>query len=290
MRTFNVKNHGEIQTPHSDAEIYNRLARYHHGGLLKSDFAYNYGGTLLMKRRQYGRWFDNQLAWAVYFVWQVENPLLDQAKRQGSTVTGLGSIVEHMEQCRARRDAGGAGLKNPQVRIKLNGVQFTLKLAGPNSRNRGCVSVAESHLFGEGDFYGWIQPNGEFKPRSVCSQGVIDLLQRIAQDPPTQINEIGKEAGMCCYCWSALSQVQSKIAGCGRTCARNYGVDYPNAAETREFVAQHPEVLTGSSDADRWVDSAGPLASATPVPSDPWSPEEDDLEDYLFQLRMSEDS
>jgi hypothetical protein len=63
--------------------------------------------------------------------------------------------------------------------------------------------------------------------------------------------------------------VQSKIAGCGKTCASNYGVDYPNAAQTRERLTENLDFLVGATDADRWSDALPPL-------------EEDDV---LFQLQ-----
>jgi len=296
MTTYKVKNFGEFESPHEDAEVARRLAKYHRAGSLKSNFAYEYGGTLLAKYAKYHQWFPNQAAWAHFFVFQVDQPLL--ADRKPEAITGMETIVDHMEQCRARRDAGGAGLKNPQVRIDLNGTKFTLKLAGPRSRNKGCVSVAESHRFGEGDFFGWIQPTGTFEKRNECGQDVVDLLRRIAEDPAKAISEIGKEAGMCCYCWSALTQAQSKIAGCGKTCASNYRAWYPNAAETREFVADHPEVLVGATDAERWQDSvpAGPLTRDVPVatvpePTNPYadlSPVEELEAEMDYIMRMEE--
>jgi hypothetical protein len=287
MATFSVKNFGEFESPHNDAEVVRRLTQYHREGKLKSDFAYEYGGTLLGKYRKYGQWFPNQSAWAHFFVFQVEQPLL--ADRKPPKIGGMQTIVEHLQRCRESRDQGGAGLKNPQVRIDLDGTKFTLKLAGPRSRNKGSVSVAESHRFGEGRFFGWIRSDGTFERRGCCGQDVVDLLQRIAVDPATQISEIGKEAGMCCYCWAPLSQVQSKLAGCGKTCADNYGAWYPNAAETREQVAEHPEVLVGATDAERWEDSAPPLTRDVPQAKTEMS-EEDELEAHLHTLMTQEDS
>jgi len=265
MATFTVKNHGEFESPHTDDEVRRRLAQYLKDGKLKSEFATDYSAKLLSKFRQYGRWFENQTAWAHYFVFEVEKPLLAAPKKQ--LISGMVKIVDHLQRCRESRDQGGAGLKNPQVRIDLNGTKFTLKLAGPRSRNKGKVSVAESHRFGEGRFFGWIEENGDFDRRGCCGQDVVDLLLRIAIDPATVISEIGKEMGLCCYCWAPLTQAQSKIAGCGKTCADNYGAWWPNAAETREFVAEHPEVLVGATDAERWENSAperSPLVMSMP--------------------------
>jgi hypothetical protein len=110
--------------------------------------------------------------------------------------------------------------------------------------------VSASHRFGEGKFYGFINAQGELNSKYGVPQEVQDILTRVAQDPARVISEIGKESGRCCYCYAELTTVQSKIAGCGGTCARNYGVDYPNAARTREVLRDNPEILEGSSDAE----------------------------------------
>jgi hypothetical protein len=132
----------------------------------------------------------------------------------------------------------------------------------------GTVAVSESSRFREGDFYGYIDDD-TFEPRRSANSDVISILQRVAVDPPRIISEIGRQSGRCCYCPAKLTQVQSKIAGCGKTCASNYGVDYPNAAQTRERLTENLDFLVGATDADRWSDALPPL-------------EEDDV---LFQLQ-----
>jgi hypothetical protein len=293
--TFTVKNHGEFVSPHDDAEVRRRLAQYLRGDKLKSEFARDFGSQLLAKFRRYGNWFDNQRAWAHYFVYEVEN---GPKPREANLVSGFEKIVAHLQQCRDRREEGGAGLKNPCVRLELDGVTIALKLAGARSRNAGKVSVAQSHQFGVGDFYGWIDTDGQFDRRSCCGADTLALLQRVAEDPATQISEIGKESGHCCYCWSALTQVQSKIAGCGKTCARNYRAWYPNAAETRDFLQEHPQVIVGATDAERWENSvpAGPLTRDVPVatvpePTNPYAnltPLEELEAEMDFMRRMEE--
>ena len=126
------------------------------------------------------------------------------------------------------------------------------------------MSVASDHRYGHGDFYGWIDTDGNMFP-TMTSKGmpdaVKDILRRVGQDPATVISQIGKESGRCCYCFAELSQVGSKIAGAGKTCATNYGAEYPKAAEIRQHILDHPGVLEGSSDRDKW--------EPNPVPSTP---------------------
>jgi hypothetical protein len=239
-QTFTVK--GEtFESPYSDKEIFERLTAALEGGW-NSRFAMD----LCVAFNRYSRWTDGQRQWAHKLVIDREKP------REVNLVAGFKPIVDHLRHCRESRDAGGKGLLNPMVRIPLGEGEICLKLAGKNSRNPGYVSVASSHKYGEGQFYGWIDDDGNLDRRKSCGDDVIGLLNRVAADPANVINELGKELGRCCYCWAELSQVQSKIVGCGKKCASNYGVPYPNAAETREFVASHPEVLEGATDADRW--------------------------------------
>lgn len=267
MLTFNVKGQ-EFQSSHSDVEIAALLRQYLGNGKVKGDFP----SDLVTGYNRYGRFTDRQRPWAHFLVWKAEQPVV---KPQNATVGGFLKIVEHMRQCRDNRNAGGAGLLNPMVRVELNGVRFTLKLAGGKSRHAGKVSVAESSHFGEGRFFGWIGVDGAFERYGACTNEVVALLQRIAADPAKEISEIGKESGHCCYCWAELSQVQSKIAGCGKTCADNYNVPYPNAEQTRAFVVEHPEVLVGATDADRW----------SPAPQHPLvQAAQDDLEQLAAHL------
>lgn len=242
-QTFTVKGQ-TFESPYCDKEVYERMLAAIEGGW-RSSFAADL--CACFPRRG---WSDRQRPWAHKLVIDREKP------RETNLVGGFKPIVDHLRHCRESRDAGGKGLLNPMVRVPLGDGEICLKLAGKNSRNPGYVSVASSHKFGEGTFYGWIDDAGNLDRRGGCGDDVISLLQRIAADPANVINELGKELGRCCYCWAELSQVQSKIVGCGKKCASNYGVPYPNAAETRAFIAENPSILEGATDADRWVINA----------------------------------
>ena len=145
-----------------------------------------------------------------------------------------------------------------QIR-SLDGPPF--KIIGKIVLKDGVTQCFKSHRwasyhnhesFGEGRFYGYINEAGELERYGACGNDVIDLLNRIACDPAREISAIGRESGLCCYCSAGLTQVQSKIAGCGKTCADKYGVWYPNAKETREYLPEHPAVLVGATDANKW--------------------------------------
>ena len=227
----------EYSSPNTDEQVYHKLVQYVADGTVKGDFPRDLCGGYTKWRK----FTPGQRPWAHKFVLDAEKP------NQNVQVDGFESIVKHM------RGAADSGMKNPQIRIEYNGVKFTLKLAGRGSRNCGKVSVAESHKFGEGAFYGWIGTDGKYQRYSAASDALVAVLAEIATDPATAINKMGLQAGHCCYCWAALTQVQSRMVGCGKTCSDHYNVPYPNAAETRRYIQDNPGVLVGASDAERWT-------------------------------------
>jgi hypothetical protein len=249
--TINVKQH-DFESPYSDVEAaveFRRLMEANTPTLSNNNFA----ASLFDGARRRGSYTPNQIPWVHVLLAQHEGRNTTPNATSGPALTGLSLIHEHLAGCRERRDNGGKGLKNPLIRLTVGDTNVCLKLTGGGSRNPNCVSVSESHRFGEGKFYGFINAQGELNSKYGVPQEVQDILTRVAQDPARVISEIGKESGRCCYCYAELTTVQSKIAGCGGTCARNYGVDYPNAARTREFLRDNPEILEGSSDAERWI-------------------------------------
>lgn len=247
-----IKNH-DFESPYSDADAaaeFRRLMEANCPNLANNNFA----RSLYEGARRYGKYTARQVPWLHVLLAQHEGRPTDpnQPAPGAPAMTGLQSIHAHLADCRKRREDGGKGLKNPMVGLQVGEQQVVLKLAGPNSRNAGKVSVASDHRYGRGKFYGWIDDQGNMDAKYSVPQEVQDILNRVAQEPVRVISEIGKESGRCCYCFAKLTTVQSKIAGCGKRCSDNYGVEYPNAARTREVLRDHPELLEGSSDADRW--------------------------------------
>jgi hypothetical protein len=240
-----VKNN-DFESPYTDNEVARVFRQKVENGEITSDF----GRSLYEGARRYKRYTPGQIPWLHVLVAEAEGrPTRPQPKT--TSVGGYASIHQHLADCRKSREDGGKGLLHPMVGLKVGEQEVVLKLAGAKSRHNGKVSVASDHRYGHGDFYGWIDEQGTFNTRG-CPQEVTDILDRVAVDPARVISEIGKESGRCCYCFAELTTVQSKIAGCGKTCADNYGVDYPRAAETRQVIAEHPEILEGASDREKW--------------------------------------
>lgn len=240
----------QFDSPYTDHEAAQTFRTMVETGRIDSDFA----KSLYHGAKKHGAYTARQIPWVHVIVAQAEGrPTRPVAPSTGNLITtNYIKVVEHLSRCRQSREQGGKGLLNPVVGLTVNGQRVVLKLAGKKSRHQGKVSVASDHRYGQGQFFGWIEPNGTFRAYRETPQTIAAILDLLADDPAAAIAAIGKESGHCCYCFAELSTVQSKIAGCGEKCASNYGVAYPSAAETRQHIQQHPDVLDGASDRDRW--------------------------------------
>jgi hypothetical protein len=235
----------------SQQQLYDRLVHL----ISKEEIVNEHANRLIAGYRKYGSWKDYHEAWAAFHVTKHDHPERFQGGNRVKCVPGFTPILEHLQ-------GAGDHLKSPIITLEVgpkpdkdhDGFALVLRLLTRGKRP-GCVSVASSARYGEGTFYGYIDLDGTFEARAACTPPIVDLLQRVAVDPPRVISEIGRQSGRCCYCPAKLTQVQSKIAGCGKTCAGNYNVPYPNAARTREVLVERPEYLEGSTDRERWCES-----------------------------------
>lgn len=250
MTTIEIQNKGiSFNSPYTHIEAAQTFRLLIENGTITSNFA----NSLYNGAKRFGKYTQGQIPWVHVLVAQAEG----RATKPEAAPTGMlfntdyTNIHRHLLNARQSRENGGKGLLHPVVGLQVGEQRVVLKLAGSKSRHNGKVSVASDHRYGHGEFYGWIDQEGKFQGKNVPQQ-VIDILDSLAEDPQTAIASIGKESGHCCYCFAELTTVQSKIAGCGKTCADNYGTPYPTAAQTRQFVAQNPDILDGASDRDRW--------------------------------------
>lgn len=248
MTNIEIPNKGiQFDSPYTNNEAAVEFRRLVENGVLTSDFA----DSLYQGARRVGKYTAGQLLW-LHVILANHNGLPTKPNMVTVKLTGLQLVHQHLANCRKSREEGGKGLLHPMVGLLVGDQNVVLKLAGSKSRYNGKVSVASDHRYGQGEFYGWIDENGNMDSKGPIPKAVVDILQRVAQDPARVISEIGKESGRCCYCFAKLTTVQSKIAGCGSTCADNYGADYPDTAATRLFVLDYPEILEGASDREKW--------------------------------------
>jgi hypothetical protein len=244
MPTIHCKDKS-FESKYSNTEAESRLLLLVDQGKIRNTFPVSVATGI----RRYGRATPHQLPYVHLFVYEAEQNQPAQPTGPGTFIT----IVDHLTKCRKLPGEGGKGLLHPCLQLKSGEQKIVLKLLGKQSKNCGGVSIASERGFGKGDYYGHISKDGYIQASRNMTREICAILERIAVNPATVISQLGRETGHCCYCFAPLTTVQSRIAGCGDTCASNYDVWYPNAAETRGFLSEHPEVLEGATDAERWV-------------------------------------
>lgn len=67
------------------------------------------------------------------------------------------------------------------------------------------------------------------------------VLARIADDVEEAARMFGIKAKACGYCASPLSNIQSRAAGYGETCANNHGFYYPTEEEAKKILQERGE-------------------------------------------------
>lgn len=232
-----------VETKYSDQECFDRMCELGVAGKFEGR-TLEFARSLAKDFKKKGKWSAGQAPWAHKLVIDAEAV----KPSENIIIQGFGSIVEHMQNCYARREeVGGKGLLHPKVGVSSNNVSITMRYKS-SGRNAGRVSIADGETF-----YGWINADGGYVRYRSATDDVVALLKRIATNPSVVINQLGRESGKCCYCLLDLTTVQSKIAGCGKKCSENWGVDYPDAAQTRSWLENNGyQILDGSTDAERW--------------------------------------
>ena len=82
---------------------------------------------------------------------------------------------------------------------------------------------------------------GDWQEQRLSRQVSDGVKARIAANVEEAARMFGIKAKACSYCSSPLSNIQSRAAGYGETCANNHGFFYPTEAEAREILAERGE-------------------------------------------------
>ena len=82
---------------------------------------------------------------------------------------------------------------------------------------------------------------GSWNEQRLSRQVSDGVKARIATNVEEAARMFGIKAKACSYCSSPLSNIQSRAAGYGETCAHNHGFSYPTEAEAREILAERGE-------------------------------------------------
>lgn len=84
---------------------------------------------------------------------------------------------------------------------------------------------------------------GDWDEQRLSREVSRSVQERIAADPEEAARMFGIKARACGYCGSPLSNIQSRAAGYGETCAHKHGFFYPTEAEAREILSERGEEI-----------------------------------------------
>ena len=102
-----------------------------------------------------------------------------------------------------------------------------LALAGQRSKYKGKIMMTDGRRFGENQWFGFIDTNGEFKAgKDPLRDEQIEFLEHFSTDPVRIAKEYAQESGHCCFCHKELTDEKSTVVGYGPVCAKNYGLPW----------------------------------------------------------------
>jgi hypothetical protein len=184
-------------------------------GLEKSSAAgSDFATSLLASLIRYKNLTPKQLPWAQKLAWEALTGRSDKPKAKGMDLGGeMTGLVAKF------REAKESGLKCPMLLFKFVGncSKLRVSLAPDTGKNPGCLYVKA-----DGNYAGKITPQGEFFGSRDCNEAVRDFLKEFAVDPVGVGARKGREAGICCYCASELTDARSLTAGYGPVCAKSW--------------------------------------------------------------------
>jgi len=156
-----------------------------------------------------------QLAWLHILAVEAINPKQrpgPPAAAEGLDVTAIKKVF----------DTAKEHLRRPKIRLQTSdGRSVNFSLAGPRSKNAGCIYVA-----GANDaYFGKITPDGRYLSTGV-PQTAIDLVKEFAADPVGTAASYGKLTGSCCFCGLTLTDARSTSVGYGPVCASHFGLPW----------------------------------------------------------------
>ena len=107
-------------------------------------------------------------------------------------------------------------------------IEIRVTLAGSKAKQPGTLNLTDFGSYPNNKWYGRVQRDGHWeiaKGVSLDAQKVIGaFLTQLSHDPKGLTMTYGTSTGICCFCHAELTDPQSKGAGFGPVCAKNYGL------------------------------------------------------------------
>lgn len=178
---------------------------------------------------------------------------------------GLSRVVEEIRKVHERY-ASGDSISKQEASKLINGLLGCDKLPEEDRwtnvpAGRYALTGSDGHVFfvqvnrpesgrWEGHVFAayLVGSPGDFSRIRAERHEQLHLLDRLAEDPVAAARLFGDKFMICGRCCSPLSNVRSRAAGFGETCATKVGWPYPSAGEARRMLDERG--LSVPSDAE----------------------------------------
>lgn len=170
---------------------------------------------MLNNLRQWGHLTENQLAACFRLMAKDVQRKLDTEKR---VVSAPSIDIAKIEEAFAK---ASVALKRPKLHLDA----FTIKHAGPNSKNAGALYVTDHtkpDAEGKPEYLGKIV-GGKFIATRSCGDERQAAVLLAAADPQAATIRFGRMTGCCGCCGRQLVDPESVARGIGPICAERYG-------------------------------------------------------------------
>ena len=181
---------------------------------LSSQKDFDFAESLLSYAYKHGDLTEKQEVYAVKLIDRIENP---RPIRRIPSVEGVVDLLNKV-----------TGYPKLWLRFS-DGVDLRIHKAGERSKYNGQLQLTDGLPFGDNQYFGRIDVNGEVHLSGKGNERekeLLKLLTSLANDPEGVASEYGKLTGNCSFCHRPLSDDRSIAVGYGSTCAKNYGLGW----------------------------------------------------------------
>ena len=113
-------------------------------------------------------------------------------------------------------------IKFPKFTLPFgDGHTVRIKMSGARSKTPDIVQVDV-----DGTWIGSINPDGTYSFNCTPVPEMLEVIKELAGDFMETATKYGKETGSCVFCSQYLSDPRSVDNGYGKTCARNFGLEW----------------------------------------------------------------
>jgi hypothetical protein len=139
------------------------------------------------------------------------------------TVGSLSGLVEFLKKAKEH-------LKYPRIRLAVPQVNGTLVTVNLSLTKVGDIKLTDGDLYVWNErfgreipkYYGTVSAEGEFRPYGKQPEGMVTMLEAMAENPVQTSKEYGRLTGRCCFCGLKLEDERSTEVGYGPVCADHY--------------------------------------------------------------------